>query len=235
MAAVSGIPTLDLILGGGLPKSPNIVISGNQQDVYLFSLQLIWTRLNAGDLCLYGTISRSREEVIADLDSKNRDISLFIKRRELRVVDYLALAEDRPGKPKERLSILFSMSIDTLHPENFYQVFLREFSNMRQRRLNRKFFAIFDSVDRMITLMGLENTLRFAEMVFNTLGGSSNIGIALVNNETISEEVLEAVKAASSVFIELRQEQKDEKVNRMLRVVKPESSSLALHWAPWYY
>jgi hypothetical protein len=66
----------------------------------------VWNRLNAGDLCLYDTISRTREEVIADLRSKGWNVSPFINAGVLRIIDYLALAEDKPGTPEERLTIM---------------------------------------------------------------------------------------------------------------------------------
>lgn len=233
--ARSGIPALDRLLGGGLPPTPNIVVSGSQQDTYLFSQRLIWHRLNAGDVCLYATLSRTQEELCKDLSEKGWDISPFIRTRALRAVDYLSLAGGKPETSEERLSVLFTIGKETLTPESFHQILVREFRDARDGVPERRLFIIFDSVDRLLAAMGLENTLRFAEMAFKTLQGTNSIAVALLCNEFVSEETLEAVRAVASIFIELKQEWRGKNIRRMVRVAKPQKGETATDWIPWYY
>ena len=231
--ATTGISNLDRLFGGGLPREPDIVVSGSKEDLHLFSQYLLWTRLNAGDLCLYGTVSETVEGVQADLALKGWDVSPFIERRILRIVDFLSLAEKEPKTPEEKWEAIFSIGEEGLAPERIYQVLAKEFHGLRGIEPNRRFVAILDSVDMLIGLMGMKNALHYKEMMLNLLKDTNSLGVALLCNEFFSGERLETIKDTASIFIELKQEQKEKKIQRMIRVTKPED--LSNDWMPFSF
>lgn len=169
------------------------------------------------------------------MTAKGWDISPFIRTGVLRIVDYLSLADGRPGTPEEKFRALFSISPDALTPERFNQIFLREFRCLREMAPGRRLFFIFDSLDRLIEAMGLENALRLAEMASRGLKATNSVAAGLLCNEFLSGEALGAVKRMASVFIELKREGMGEDIHRMVRVTKPQSEEAATSWMPWYY
>jgi KaiC/GvpD/RAD55 family RecA-like ATPase len=216
----SGVSKLDQLLGGGLPVVPDIVVSGSQREIYLFAQQFLWNRLTkGGDLCLFGTLSYTRDEVIEDLASKGWDVSPFLNTGTLEIVDYLSLADDGPRPPDDKLGLLHSIHLEDLVPERFYRVLLREFYALRSHYPNRRFVAILDSVDRMIAAMGIMGTLRFEQMMLELLKSSNSVGVALLCTDFLSEELLDAIRATSSVFIELKHE-RTRHMQPMVRIVK---------------
>jgi len=170
-----------------------------------------------------------------DLAARGWDVSPFIRSGVLRIVDYLSLAEGMPLTIEEKLTALFSIDTDALNPERLIQIFVTELRAFRERAPRRRLFIVFDSIDRLFEAMGLENTLRFAEMAFKTLQGTNSMAVALLCNEFLSGETLEAAKAVASVFIELKREWRGEDIHRMVRVAKSQSKESATNWIPWYY
>lgn len=231
----SGVASLNYLLRGGIPVAPSIVVSGSEKDIYNFSQRLVWNRLISGDLCLYGTIFRTREDVIADLNSKGWDITSFLRTGELRIVDYLALVEKEPGTPEQRLNAILSMGTEALSLEKFYEVFMREFLGAREGRSNKRLFAIFDSIDKLVEASGMENTIRFAETTMKILRETNSIGVGLLCNEFLSEEILERTKKIASLFIELKEQHEGKEDSHILRIVKSEREVLTNSWIPWYY
>ena len=197
----SGIPNLDDLLGGGLPIDPDTVVSGDEDDVYPFSQYLLWNQLNAGNNCLYGSISRTREDVKADLDASGWDVSRFINKGALRIVDALSLVGNDIQSTDERLKILLSIKEDELIPERCYLALLEGFVKLGWK--SGRFIAILDSIDKLIALMGLDNTLRFKDLMTNLLKDTSGVGIGLLYSNYISNETLETIRDAAGTFIEL--------------------------------
>lgn len=229
-----GMPGLDRLLGGGLPKVPDVAVWGGEEDGALFSQRLLWNRLNAGDLCLYGTVSRTREEFYNDLVSKGWDVSPFIRAGSLRIVDYLSLADSSPQTPGERLDTLFSMGKEVLVPEGFFRVLTREFHGMRGGDRGRTFIAFLESLDKLIMAMGLDNTLRFKDLISKFLKDTNSVGIGLLCNEFLTRETSEAMRAAASVFIELRRGEMESQIQTMVRVTKLPNEDIPTDWVPLY-
>lgn len=199
----SGMEKLDRLMGGGLPLVPDIVFSGSKEDVHMLSQRLLVNRLNAGDVCVYGTVSRTREEVQDDLTSMGWDMSPFLEGGTLRILDYFSLAEEEPRTPRERLEALSSMDKKALDPEMIRLVFAKAVYGLRDKMPDRRFLSILDSIDALLLLFGLESTLLFKKMTFNVLKDAPNLGVGLLCNEFLSEEIVESVRTASGVFIEL--------------------------------
>jgi len=213
---------------------PDIVVSGREEDVYLFSLHLLWNRLIAGDLCLYGTVSRTREEVHADLASKGWDVSPFITMGVLRIVDYFSLAEGEPTTPDEKLRVLFEIGEEALVPEMFCKVLAKEFHGMRDGEPDRRFLAMFESLERLVTLIGLENTLSAEEIIANLLKDTNSLGVALLCSEFASEETVKAIKDVAGVLIEIKRERKEKQAQRMVRVTKMSHEDFHTDWMPLF-
>jgi len=199
----SGIFDLDRHLGGGLAVVPDMIVCGSEEDIYLFSQQLLWNRLNAGDFCFYGTISRTREEVVTDLLSRKWDVSPYIKAGMLKVADFLSLIGEDEKTTDERLETFLSLDENAIVPENYFQVLLKEFVSWKGCNPDRVFTIFFDSLDKLITLVGLDDTLRLNKLMFSLLKDVNALGIALLCNEYLSLEELEAVKNVVRVFIEV--------------------------------
>jgi KaiC/GvpD/RAD55 family RecA-like ATPase len=203
----SGISDLDHHLGGGLAVVPDSIVSGSEEDVYLFSQQLLWNRLNAGDFCFYGTISRTREEVVVDLLSREWDVSPYIKAGMLKVADFLSLIGEDEKTTDERLETFLSLDENAIVPENYFQVLLKEFVSWKGYKTDRIFTIFFDSIDKLITLVGLDDTLRLNKLMFSLLKDVNALGVALLCNEYVSSEELETVKNVVRVFIEVELKQ----------------------------
>jgi len=199
----SGISDLDIHLGGGLPIIPDIIVCGSEEDLYLFSQQLLWNRLIAGDFCFYGTISRTREEIQADLLSRKWDVLPYIKAGTLKVSDFLSLIGEDEKTTDERLETFLSIEENAIVPENYFQVLLTEFLTWKGYNPDRIFTIFFDSLDKLITLVGLDDTLRLNKLMFSLLKDVNALGIALLCDEYLSPEELEAVKNVIRVFIEV--------------------------------
>jgi KaiC/GvpD/RAD55 family RecA-like ATPase len=228
----SGIRALDPLLRGSLAKTTNIVVSGSTDDPYEFSLDLVSNWNSTRDICLYGTISRTREEIIWDLTSRDKEISASVVNGTLRIVDYLASAEEEPGTPEERIDTLLNMTPNALEPEKFYQVFMRELKDANSRHPGKKFLAVFDSLDTLFSAMGSEDSLRFAGMTFKVLEETNGVGVALLRAERMPEETLEIVKYAADVFIVLEKEKKEKEIYRTFRIIKPEGIPLSHNCVP---
>ncbi len=127
----------------------------------------------------------------------------------LRIVDYLASAEEEPGTPEERIDTLLNMTPNALEPEKFYQVFMRELRYANSRHPGRKFPTIFDSLDTLFSAMGSEDSLRFAGMTFKVLEETNGVAVALLCTKRMSEGTAEVVKYAADVFIVLEKEKKE--------------------------
>ncbi len=223
----TGFANLDRLASGGLPSVPDTVVSGSEEDVYLFSQRLLWNCINAGGLCLYGTLSRTREDVLMDLASGGLDASPFINAGSLRIVDFLSLAGRKPQTPDEKLKAILLLGEEALSPDRFHKVLTEEFQDLTRGK-SRRFLAILDSVDKLITIMGLENTLRFEEMVVKLFRDTNSLGIALLYDEYTSDEDREAARAKASIFIELKKEKDKKQVQRMFRITK----GIYIDWTP---
>ena len=229
-----GIHFLDPLLKGSLAKTKNIVVGGRNDDAYEFSLRLASNWTNTQDICLYGTISRTREEIISDLTSRDKEISVSIANGSLRIVDYLASAEEEPGTLEERIETLLNMTPNALEPEKFYQVFMRELRDANSRHPGKKFLAIFDSLDTLFSAMGSEDSLRFAGLTFKVLEETNGVGVALLCMERMPEETLEIVRYAADVFIVLEREEREKEIHRTFRIIKPEGMPFSRDYLPWY-
>ena len=157
----------------GLPVVPDIIMCGSEEDVYLFSQQLLWNRLNAGDTCLYGTISQTREEVEEDLFSRGCDVSPYVRAGVLRIADFISLVGEDNKTTDERLHVLLSMDENMLVPEKYFQVLLTEFLSWKGKRPDRIFTIFFDSIGKLVSLVGLENTLRLSKLMFTLVRSSA--------------------------------------------------------------
>lgn len=220
----TGMPNLDHLLGGGFPPIPDVAICGSEEDIRSFAHQLLWNRLNAGDTCLYASLSQTREEVHADLVSKGWEVAPFIEKGALRIVDYFSLADKEPQKLTEKIEALYAMEEKDLVPEKFYQVLAKEFYRLKGGKAQR-FLVMLDSVDRAIGLMGIENAFRLREMVSNLFKDTNSVGIVLLCSEYVPEEIYDWAKTAASVLIELKHEGNGQ---QMVRVTK----NLYTDWTP---
>lgn len=200
----SGIPNLDHLLGG-LPIAPDTVVIGDEEDVYPFSLRLLWNQLQEGNNCLYGSISRTREDVEEDLIKKGLDVLHYLEKGSLRIVDFLSLVDNDQYSSDERLSIFLSMKEDILIPERCYLVLLKGFLKLGWR--SGRFIAFLDSIDILVTLMGLEETLSFKDMMTKLSKENDSIGIGLLYNNYISRKTLEEITEAAGTIIEIKNEE----------------------------
>jgi len=168
------------------------------------------------------------------LAARGWDVTSFLESGVLKIVDYLSLADRKPRTPEERVSILFSIGKEALNPERFDQIFARESLAVRQRAPDRRLFIVFDSVDRLIEVLGLENTILLSKAEVNGLKGTNSIAVGLLCNEFLSRETLEVLEKMASVFIELKQEWKKQNIHRLVRVTKPKRKRAATDWMSWY-
>lgn len=198
----SGVSNKKHIPKGELPTVPNIVVSGREENVYQYSLHHLWKRLNAGDVCLYGTISRTREEVMSDLIQEGFDVSPYTEKGCLRIVDFLSLA-DRNYETSDPIDVLLSIGKDELVPEKFFDVLRTEFQSLREKEPKKRFSAILDSVDRMVALIGLMNFLSFEKMIYDLLKNKECQGIGLLYTEFLSDDITRIMKKAAGIYIEL--------------------------------
>jgi hypothetical protein len=213
----SGLVSLDFLLHGGLPLDPDIVVCGSSDDVSSLAHTILWHRLQVGDVCLYGTLSRTRDEVVREWAMKGRDVLPFLDDGRLEVLDYLSLADDIAQTPLEKLKLLLSMTFKTLDPSHFYHGLSKEYWRVQNQHPHRRFVAMLDSIDYVIGLMGLEKTLMFKTMMDNLLRDTNSLGIALLRHELVSAQDMEAVRNAASIFIELTRDQRD---NIKIRITK---------------
>ena len=197
----SGITDLDGLLGGEFPIEPDIVLSGDEGDVYPLSLSLLWTQLQAGSSCLYGSTSRTSDDVQADLEAREWDASRFIDTGTLRIVDIFSLVEDTLQSTDERVQTLLSMKDDALLPERCYLVLLEGWVKVGWKP--GRFVVILDSIDTLIALMGLEQTLRFKDMMTALVKDTSSVGISLLYNNYLSYDTVETIRSTAGTFIEL--------------------------------
>lgn len=230
----SGIASLDDLFGKGLPVVPDIVACGPEKVVYPLSLHLSWNRLNAGDLCLYSTIARTREEVRHDFITEKLGVSRFIKIEALRIVDFFSLADKADELPDEKWSALLSMDETSLAPEMFNAILEKEVHSFRSRNPGRRLVIIFESLERLVTLIGLENTLTAEKMMLTILNDSNSVGVALLYDDLITTKTSEAIKAVARVFIELKGERKGQEILPMARVTKPQHNKEKATWALLY-
>jgi hypothetical protein len=203
----SGMVSLDFLLQGGLPLDPDIVLCGSHDDISSLAHTILWHRLQAGDVCLYGTLSRTREDVVREWAMKGRNVLPFLDDGHLEVLDYLSLADEIAQTPLEKLKLLLSMTFKTLDPAHFQHVLAREYWRVQNHHPHCRFVAILDSIDHLIGLMGLEKTLTFKMMIDTLLRDTKSLGIALLCHEPVSPKDIVAVRNAASIFIELTRDQ----------------------------
>ena len=198
----SGVSNKKHVPKGELPTIPDIVVCGKEEDVYHYSLHHLWKRLKAGDVCLYGTISRTKEEVTSDLIQEGLDVSSYIEEGCLRVVDFLSLA-DRNSETSDPVDVLLSIGRDSLVPEKFFDVLNVEFQSLREKEPKRRFSAILDSVDRMIVLIGLMNFLSFEKMIYDLFKDQDCQGVGLLYNEFLADDMISLMKRIAGIFVEI--------------------------------
>jgi hypothetical protein len=206
----SGLVSLDFLLHGGLPMDPDVVIYGNMDDTSSLAHTILWHRLQAGDVCLYGTLSRVRDDMIRELTTKDWDILPFLDDGRLEILDYLSLADELAQTPLEKLKLLLSMTFKTLDSSHFYHGLSEEYWRVQNQHPHRRFIAILDSIDNVIGLIGLEKTLTFKARMDELLRDTNSLGIALLYQESASPREVEAVRTASSIFIEITRNQNNE-------------------------
>ena len=206
---------MDHLLGGGLPIIPDIVVSGTEKDVFLFSQCLMWNRVKSGDLCVYSTVSRTQKEVQDNSLSLGRDLSPFIRQGILRIVDYSFFG--RKSKTSDENYRTVKHVNEVLDPDSVHRVLAKEFLTLRVRRPNRRFLFIIDSMDKLITLMGLENILHFKKKVSNLFDNTNSCGLTLLYSDLLSNEILESVRREASVFIELTRKQDGRQMSRVTK------------------
>ena len=93
------------------------------------------------------------------------------------------------------------MKEDILILERCYLVLLKGFLNLGWK--SGRFFAFLDSIDKLVTLMGLEETLRFKDMMIKLLKENDSIGIGLLYTNYITKETIEAITQAAGTIIEI--------------------------------
>jgi hypothetical protein len=213
----SGLVSLDFLLHGGFPSDPDIVICGSTVDIVPLAHAILWHRLQGGDVCLYGTLSRTRKEIVHDWAMNGWDVLPFLDDGRLEVLDYLALADDIAQTPLEKLKLLLSMTFKTFDPSHFYHGLSKEYWRVQNQHPHRRFVAMLDSIDYVIGLMGLEKTLTFKSKMDTLLQDTNCLGIALLRHELASPQDVEAVRNAASIFIELTRDQHE---NLNVRITK---------------
>jgi hypothetical protein len=139
------------------------------------------------------------------LARKGFDVLPYKEKGSLRIVDFLSLVGNDQYSSDERLRILLSMKEEILIPERCYLVLLKGFLNMGWK--SGRFFAFLDSIDKLVTLMGLDETLRFKDMMTKLLKENDSVGIGLLYNNYISKETLEAITHAAGTIIEIKNEE----------------------------
>jgi hypothetical protein len=199
----SGLVSLDFLLQGGLPLDPDIVICGSHDDISSLAHTILWHRLQAGDVCLYGTLSRIRDEVVRELVMNGRNVRPFLDDGRLEVLDYLSLADEIAQTPLAKLKLLLSMTFKTLEPSHFYHGLSKEYWRIQNQHPHCRFVALLDSIDHVMGLIGLEKTLTFKARMDQLLRDTNSLGIALLHRESASPHEVDAIRSAASMFIEL--------------------------------
>jgi hypothetical protein len=172
----------------------------------MIARNILWHRLQAGDACVYGTLSQTRDEFLTDMQAQDRDVTRFLENGQLAVLDYLSLSDDIATTPLEKMRVLFSLWTKTINPQMFFRPLSREFWRVQNQHPTRRFFAILDSIDQIIKLVGLQATLAFRQLIDDLLHETPSRGIGLLCTDTLSTDDLKAVRNASSLFIELHRD-----------------------------
>jgi archaellum biogenesis ATPase FlaH len=202
----SGFTSLDFLLRGGIPEDPDVVICGTATDVAMIARNILWHRLQAGDACVYGTLSQTCDEFLTDMQTQDRDVTRFLEDGQLAVLDYLSLSDDIATTPLEKMRVLLSLWTKTINPQTLFKPLAREFWRVQNQHPTKRFLAILDSIDHVIKLVGLQATLAFRQLIDDLLHETHSLGIGLLCTDTLSTEELEAVRNASSLFIELHRD-----------------------------
>lgn len=204
----SGFSSLDFLLQGGLPEDPNVVICGAATDLALLSRRLLWHRLQAGDACVYGTLSQTRREVLDELREQDYDVTPFLRDGRLQVLDYLSLYNPVAATVLPKLAVHLAMQKTPMDPNRLFKPFARAFWRVQDQHPTRRFLAILDSIDQIIALAGLPATLAFKQLVDDLLQDTNSLGIVLLCPDALPLEQLDAVRNAASLFIELHRDPK---------------------------
>jgi hypothetical protein len=202
----TGFTSLDFLLRGGIPEDPDVVICGAAPDVAMMSQSMLWHRLQAGDACVYGTLSQTRDEFLNDMQAQDHDLTPFLEDGQLAVLDYLSLSDDVATTPLDKMRVLLALWTKTINPQTLFMPLSREFWRLQNEHPSRRFLAILDSIDHIIKLVGLQATLAFKQLIDELLQETLSLGIGLLCTESLSSEELEAVRNASSLFIELHRD-----------------------------
>jgi archaellum biogenesis ATPase FlaH len=232
LRAETGIAMLDRLLEGGLPSIPDIIISGLEEDIRPFSQRILWHRLNAGDKGFYGTISRTREEVHNDFISQGRDVSSFLETNALRLVDFLYLGGAEPLTPEESWNALLSIN-EEIYASQFLQIFSKALQEAQRTHPRQNFLAIFESIERLVALIGLSNTLQLKQTVRNLIEDTNSIIISLLCIDVLNDTLYDTLKAETPLFIELIREPKGNKSQRMIRVTTSPHDMVCNDWTPY--
>jgi len=230
----SGIASLDDLFGKGLPVVPDIVAYGPEDLVYPLSLRLVRNRLNAGDVCLFSTIARTQEEVRHDFIVEKLRASRFIRKKALRIIDFFSLADKMDELDDDKWNTLLSIDEQAFAPEKFNEVLAKEVHSFRSHHPDQRLVIIFESLERLVTLIGLQNTLKAEKIMLTILKEINSVGIALLYNDHITMETIEAIKAVASVFIEVRGERTGQEIYQMVRVIKPQWKNGKATWTSLY-
>lgn len=205
----SGLASLDILLNGGLPLDPDVVFYGSRDDLTQFTQSILWQRLDRGDVCVYGTLTRVRDELIREWTQRRPNVMQYLETGRLEVLDYLSLADEVAVTYVAKIQLLFSITRKLMDPAKFFHPLSREFWRVQNQHPDRRFVAILDSIDQMIGLLGLDHTLRFKAMIDALLGETNSLGIGLLYKEFVSQQELDAVRNAASMFIELTRDPTD--------------------------
>lgn len=227
----SGVSILDRLLEGGLPSVPDIIVSGLEEDIRSFSQRILWHRLNAGDFGFYGTISRLREEVYNDFISQGWDVSSFLGTRALKIVDFFYLAGDDPMTPDEGWNTNFPAN-DEVFASQLVQIFSKELVDVKRGNPHQNFLTVFESLEKLVALIGLPTTLRVKQKVLNLVKDTNSTVISLLCTDFPSDTVFNAIKAVTSVFIEIKRDPKGKEPQYMIRITKSPHNVVFGDWIP---
>ena len=185
------------------PRVPIVIVSGDPRDVYAYSLLFLWKRCNAGDLCLYGTLTRTADDVERELRDRRWDVTLYLQNGNLKIIDYLALSDTQPRTPEAKIETVWNMPPDIWQPERLHRILTTELRAMRRYHPHRRFYPILDSVDRLVMAFDIPDTLRFASLVADTLQAVNGTGIGLLDKDSLTPNQLAHVKPTANLFIPL--------------------------------
>jgi KaiC/GvpD/RAD55 family RecA-like ATPase len=226
----TGINALDRLIEGGIPRSTSgIIVSDRRSPGGFFGQQILWNALQRGLTCVYfHTRYSSERELMEEMAGSGWDIQQFLKKGNLRISDYVALAglnadEEKSGE--------FGRDVRKVEGRIISSAKLTKLTSQ-----SRCDFALFDDIDLLLRKLDKAQFVEWAGTVAKFQKDQGGVALAVVYQVNLPSDVMNLIdRLGSDCTIELRtNETSDGSFEHYFRVTRMKATSIARHgWTPY--